>query len=200
MCEVSMRKEGLIMKKRLTIITAALILVLSAAGCGQKDTDTSNTSQEVQDTQQVDVSEAYSERVDMDKVDGEQASSESDEEEYKGELGDVEVTIGDAKVIQYEDDDVAVVSFEYTNKGNEDMSFTGALVVSAYQNGSKIPEATVVDVEGVEMLSMVENVPKGDTITVQKAYKLRDSSSMTVEVLAFDQTKSDAVLTKTFDF
>ena len=100
------------MKKRLIIITAALILAMSAAGCGQK---TNNTGTSQNNTQQTDASGAYenngtqksgedvvySEQVDMEKVEGEAATSDSDKKEYKGDLGDVEVTIEDAKLISY---------------------------------------------------------------------------------------------------
>lgn len=200
------------MKKRLIIITAALILAMSAAGCGQK---TNNTGTSQNNTQQTDASGAYenngtqkrgedvvySEQVDMEKVEGEAATSDSDKKEYKGDLGDVEVTIEDAKLISYEDENVAVVSFKYKNNGNQAMPFTGKLNVEAYQNDGKLPPAVVSGVEGVELLSMSENVEPGDTITVQKAFKLRDKSPMTVEVREFvmDENSSDG-LVKVFNF
>lgn len=199
------------MKKTFIIITAALILALSAAGCGQK---TNNTAVP-QSTQAADASGAYenntaeqnsedvvySEKVDMDKIEGEAAESDSDKNEYQGELGNVEVTIEDAKLIKYEDEDVAVVSFKYKNNSNQEMPFTSTLDVAAYQNDSKLPPAVVNGVEGVELLSMAENVKKGDTITVQKAFKLRDKSPMTVEVREFviDENSSDG-LVKVFNF
>ncbi|MCD8181589.1 MAG: DUF5067 domain-containing protein [Firmicutes bacterium] len=197
------------MKKRLLIITAALTLILSAAGCGQTE-DADTDAQNSQSAEQTDVSDAYtareysedqeySEYVDMDAVVGEEATSESSKDDYEGTLGNAEVTISDAKLIQYEDEDVAVVSFKYKNTGDEDMPFTGALKVEAYQNDESLPAATVVGVDGVEMLSMVENVSKGDTITVQKAYKLRDRSQLTVQVTEFNPT-DDSMLVKTFDF
>ncbi|MCC8160501.1 MAG: DUF5067 domain-containing protein [Oscillospiraceae bacterium] len=198
------------MKKRLLITAAALMLILSAAGCGQTN-DADTAAQDNQNTEQTDVSDAYttervysedqeySEYVDMDAVVGEEATSESSKDEYEGTLGNAEITISDAKLIQYEDEDVAVVSFKYKNTGDEDMPFTGALKVEALQNNASLPAATVVGVEGVEMLSMVENVSKGDTITVQKAYKLRDRSQLTVQVTEFNPT-DDSMLVKTFDF
>lgn len=197
------------MKKRLLITAAALTLILSAAGCGQTD-DADTAAQDSQSAEQTDVSEAYtareysedqeySEYVDMDAVVGEEATSESSKDDFEGTLGNAEVTISDAKLIQYEDEDVAVVSFKYKNTGDEDMPFTGALKVEAYQNDESLPAATVVGVDGVEMLSMVENVSKGDTITVQKAYKLRDRSQLTVQVTEFNPS-DDSMLVKTFDF
>ncbi len=200
MCEASTRKEKIDMKKIIAMI-AVLALALSMAGCGKKDTDTTNneTTQTTQETQ-VDVSENYSEKVDMEKVEGTDATSETEKDEYKGELGNYEITIGDVKVIEYEGDNVAVVSMEYKNKSSQEMPFTGALVATAFQNGNEIPEATVVGVEGVEMLAMVERVAPGDKITLQKAYKLRDNSAMTVEVRPFQSEDGEEVLRKEFNF
>ena len=81
------------------------------------------------------------------------------------------------------------------------MPFTGKLNVEVYQNDGKLPPAVVSGVEGVELLSMSENVEPGDTITVQKAFKLRDKSPMTVEVREFvmDENSSDG-LVKVFNF
>lgn len=187
--------------KKIIAMIAVLALAMSMAGCGQKDTntDTQAATQNTQETGQ-DVSEAYSERVDMEKVEGSVATSETEKDVYKGELGNYEITIGDAKVIEYEGENVAVVSMEYKNKSSQDMPFTGALVATAYQNDTEIPEATVIGVEGIEMLAMVERVAPGDKITLQKAYKLRDNSAMTVEVRPFQSDDSEEVLTKEFNF
>lgn len=185
------------MKKTIALI-AVLAITISMAGCGKKDTNTdTNTSQ---NTQQTDVSEAYSQKVDMDKVEGTEASSETEKDLYKGKLGSYEIAIGDVKVIDYEGDRVAVVAMEYKNNSSQDMPFTGAFVAKAYQNTAEIPEATVVGVEGIEALAMVERVAPGDKITIQKAYKLRDNSTMTVEVRPFNSEDADEVLMKEFNF
>lgn len=187
--------------KKIIAMTAVFALALSMAGCGNKDTadNTQSGTQATQETQ-VDVSENYSEKVDMEKVEGSEAASETEKDVYKGMLGNYEVEIGDVKVIEYEGDSVAVVSMEYKNKSSKTMPFTGALVATAYQNGNEIPEATVVGVEGIEMLAMVENVEPGDKITLQKAYKLRDNSPMTVEVRQFQSEDVEEVLQKEFNF
>ena len=210
MCEASTERK-IEMKKRLIITVAALILAMSVAGCGQKTSNT-NTPQstnaadasgayENNGTQKSGEDVVYSEQVDMDKVEGEAAKSDSDKKEYNGDLGNVEVTIEDAKLINYEDEEVAVVSFRYKNNSDQAMPFTSKLNVEAYQNDSKLPPAVVSGVEGVELLSMAENVNPGDTITVQKAFKLRDKSPMTVEVREFvmDENSSDG-LVKVFNF
>ncbi len=201
------------MKKRLIIITAALILALSAVGCGQKANNTGTVQNNNQQTdasgayenngaQQSGEAVVYSEQVDMDKVEGESAKSDSDKKEFQGELGSVEVSIEDAKLISYEDEDVAVVSFSYKNNGDTEASFTSKLNVEAYQNNDRLPPAVVDGVEGVSLLSMSENIAKGDTITVQKAFKVRDKSQpITVEVREFEMNENSSDgLVKTFNF
>lgn len=183
--------------KKIIAMIAALALAMSMAGCGQKNENTE--PQNTQGTQQ-EVSDNYSEKVDMEKVEGNAATSESKEDEYKGKLGDYEIALGDVKVIEYEGEKVAVVAMEYKNKSSQEMPFTGALVATAYQDGNEIPEATVVGVEGVEMLAMVERVAPGEKITLQKAYKLRGDSPMTVEVRQFNSEDADEVLVKEFNF
>ncbi len=193
------------MKKSLIIITAALILALAAAGCGDKKTSTDNAASldsSSASAQPVDVSEAYSEKVDMEVVDGVEARSDSPENEYEGKLGGAEVSIDDAKLISYEDDDVVIVSFNFENKTDQPQSFTGLYEVTATQNGGELASAVVYGVEGVELLSMGENVPSGESIDVQTAYKVKDKSApVTIELREFLQTEeSEEPLTKTFTF
>ncbi len=190
------------MKKNLTIIAAALILVASLAGCGNKTTSSTDNSNNNTDASGAYENAAYSEQVDMDKVEGQEIKSDTDSDLYDGELGNAKLSIGDAKVINYQDEDVVIVSFEYKNTGDADMPFTGAFKVEAYQDDSRLRPTVVDGVEGVEMLAMSENVAKGDEITVQKAYKLRDKSApVTIEVNEANITEnSKEPLTKTFNF
>lgn len=191
------------MKKNIIISIAALALALSAAGCGQKtEADPAPADSAAQKTQQTDVSEAYSEKVDMDKVQGETAVSDSQADEYEGELAGAEVSIGDAKLISYEGDDVIVVSFDFKNGTDKLQSFTGMFDVAASQDDNFLHSATVFNVEGVELLSMGENVPAGGSIKVQMAYKVKDKSlPVKIEVKEFAQTEKSAdPLIKEFKF
>lgn len=205
------------MKKSLIMITTALILAMSVAGCGQKADN--NTDKKTTPTQQTDASGAYentgesnktvdnpedqnySEAVDMKKVEGQEAISDTKESEYRGTVGDSKVTIEDAKIIEYDGEDVIVVSFEFTNKSSSDQSFTGMFDVAAIQNDEQLPPATVVGVEGIEMLSVAENISSGKTITVQKAYKLRDKTApVTIDLVEFGAEEDTGSVNKTFSF
>ena len=200
------------MNKKIITVLLACALVLPAAGCAKND----NAGGAPQATERTDASGAYegaasdanpvpadgdySEMVDMEKVEGEEASSDSDKDDFKGDLKNAEVTIEDAKVIKYEDSDVAVISLKYKNNSSEPQAFTSSVTVNAYQNGDELRPAVVTDVEGVEMLAQTQFVESGDTITVQKAFVLDDKSPMTVEaVYALDKTSYDP-LVKVFNF
>lgn len=186
------------MKKALVIAAASLILVLSVTGCGCKNNNagTSGGNSGAQDVEQ-----NYSKNVDMDKVEGSQASSDTDKDVYKGKIGDTEVSIEDAKILDYENEKVAVVSFTFKNNGDEPVSFTSALEVMATQNDNKLPPAVVSDVEGVDMLSISDLVGKGQTITVQKAFKLRSQDvPFVVDVMPFTTDENSTIVEKTFNF
>lgn len=185
------------MKKNLAIITAALILVLSVSGCGKKANTTGNKPQS---TAQTDVSDAYSQPADMDKVPGDAASSDTAKSEYSGKLGDYEVSIDDAKIVDNNGEEAVVVSFTFKNKSNADVPFSGAMVVSAYQDDSRLTGTVIAGVDGVNMVASAEHVAPGDSITVQQAYTLRDKSlPLEIEVTEFE-SQDDVTLVKTFNF
>lgn len=185
------------MKKNLAIISAVLILALSASGCVKK-TDTSGNAP--QSTAQTDVSDAYSQPADMSKVPGDSASSDNSKEDYSGKLGDYEVTIEDAKIVDNNGEEAVVVSFNFKNKSNEAVPFSGVIDASAYQNEDKLTGTVITNVEGVNMIAIAEHISKGESITVQQAYTLRDKSlPLVVEVREFGKADGDA-LVKTFKF
>ena len=196
------------MKKSLIVI-AALILAMSVAGCGKK---TENTNTTPQQTAQADASGAYgsatetldgqdySKNVDMAAVEGTEAKSDTKADSYSGEVSNNDISIEEAKLINYDDSDVVVVSFEFTNKTDSDQSFSGVYDVVAEQNGSSLAPATVIGVDGVELLTLSQNIAPGETITVQKAYKL-DSKSSPLEITVQPFSSDDeSFVTKTFNF
>lgn len=193
------------MKKSLIII-ASLVAVMSLGGCGNKVNDTKTTPEQ---TAQADASGAYeskadngdySENVDMSKVDGKEAKSDTEKSSYSGEVNNNAVTINSAKLIEYDGEDVAVISFEFTNKTDFDQSFSGVFKVTAEQDGAVLPPATVIGVDGIELLTLSQNIAPGEKIQVQKAYKI-DSKSLPLNVIVQSVgTDDDSQVTKTFEF
>ncbi len=84
----------------------------------------------------------------MAAVEGTEAKSDTKADSYSGEVSNNDISIEEAKLINYDDSDVVVVSFEFTNKTDSDQSFSGVYDIVAEQNGSSLAPATVIGVDG----------------------------------------------------
>lgn len=189
------------MKKSLILLIMAAILALSLAGCGKKADNAVGTNDRTETSGQTDASSAYDEAVvDMEKVEGKEANSQTDKKDYDGKLGEYSVSIGDAKLLNVDDADIVLISFDFKNNSDTEMAFTAAIDVEVTQDGGKLPGAVVSNIEGVNLLAMTERIPSGDSITVQRAYRMKDTS-LPVEVVAREfGASSDEELSKTFEF
>lgn len=95
----------------------------------------------------------------------------------------------------YHGQDIAVVTFTFTNNSDKDTSFYVATYNRAFQNGVQLDSAVG---ENVDSNAQMKDVKPGATITVQKGYALTDMSPLTVEVEE-DTFLSDIMLAeKTF--
>jgi hypothetical protein len=187
------------MKKTLLISAFSLVLALSATGCGCKKTSGGKSGSGDAYTQ--DVENNYTQNVDMNKVQGESGSSDTDESESKGKIGNAEVSVDDAKLIDYEGDKVAIVSFTFKNNGEQPASFMGLLKVYASQNDSDLLSAVVSDIDGVNVLSADQYVEKGESITVQRAYKLKDEkTALVIDVTSVVPSENAVIVGKVFTF
>lgn len=217
----SERKEFIDMKKIITIALASLLLV-SAAGCanttgnnvkstvkpqtdasaGYENGETQNGTVDENGNIVAGTADFSPEQVDMSKVEGTELKSNSDSSSVKGTVGTADVEIKDAKLIEYNGEDVAVVSFKYKNNSDTEMPFTGSLKVEALQDGNTLTPTVVTGIEGITMMSMTENVAKGEEITVQMAFRLRDKNHpLEVNVSEFFVNENSTEgLTKVFGF
>lgn len=175
-----------------TTETADSTDVTSTATADTATTDTATT--EVAGT----AVENASKEVDMDKVPGKEVA-EIETEADEALIGNYEVSIEDAKVIDYNDEKVIVVSFDFENKTSSPIAFDGAMTVDIFQNDAKLRGAVVTGIEGVNINSAFEIVKSGDDITLQKAYVLEDESTpVDVSVYKYGEADRDTV-TKTFN-
>ena len=181
------------MKKSLMLIAAALIASLSLAGCnsftgtsestGEKTESSAKTQDTTSEADEQSTDEAVEKfaknadkNIDMDKVDGTDATTAEDAS-AAGTVGDTEVEITDAKVIKHNDIDTIVVSFTFKNKTGDTTTFSGENAVTAYQNQTEMRPEVIVDVEGIDCNTLMQQVDNNDTITVQKAFKLVDTEN-----------------------
>ena len=195
------------MKKKIAMLAAAVILVTAVAGCGKQTNNTDTTGTTATNTQS-DVSENYGtadyskDQINMGKIDGKELKSSNEKSDYSGSITNADITIEDAKVIEYDGVPVVIVSYKYKNTGSAESAFTGRAKAEAYQDDNKLASLVITGVEGVTMLGLSENIQEGETITVQEAYRLRDEETPVV-IEVSDAILSENVsegLTKTFEF
>ncbi len=138
---------------------------------------------------------------DMSKVDGKEldtVKTDGVNDTDSTEIGSFEIEIEDAKVIDTEDGKAVVVEFYFKNNTPSEKTFDGIFKVDAEQGGSTLNGATVVDVEGVDILSATTAVPAGGDAEVQRVYELNDEENeVTVRAYVYGEPEGGMV-TKTF--
>ena len=177
------------LKKGLLILMAAM-LTLSMASCGGDKNDSDNTVSTEVSTQAADNAteepaatldvDNAADQVDMGKVEGtklEDTTSEDSSLSASGEIGSFEVSIEDAKVIDYEGNKVIAISYKFKNNTSEPRSFDSMMTTDVTQNGSELPPIVVTGVEGLNTNSAMTQVESGDSVTLQKTFILRDEAS-----------------------
>lgn len=193
------------MKKSIALMLSA-IMMLAIAGCSNKKNDTAGNSapESTQtQTQNNDVAgtalENASKEVDMDKVNGKELADTEVDDADEAVIGGYEVAIEDAKVIDYNEEKVLILSFDFDNNTPSPIAFDGAMTVDVFQNESKLRGTVVTGIEGVNINSAFETVKSGDDITLQKAYVIEDETTP-VNVSVYKYGESDgATVTKTFN-
>ena len=114
----------------------------------------------------------------------------------EGELGDYYIKIVSATTDKdYEGKDVLIVTYEWTNNGDEEQMFSTAFSAKAYQNGIECASAYFVD--SVDAQKSLTNIKPGASLEVQEAYALNDTSDVEIEVTEWISFNDDKVV-KTF--
>lgn len=192
------------MKKILAVI-AAVSLVFAMAGCNKKDGGSSVTQgsaavdsegNEIKGT----TIDGAGKEVDMKKVEGESLKAEKDAEgeSSKGDVSGFDVSIDEAKVMTTEESKVLVVSFSFKNTSSEPAAFGNLFTVEVTQDGNKVMP-TVVNTDGVNVLSAVELIDPGVKTKVQKTYVLSDEENP-VEVIVYKYAEPEnGMLKKKFN-
>ncbi|OJG75772.1 hypothetical protein RV12_GL000111 [Enterococcus quebecensis] len=117
-------------------------------------------------------------------------------------VGDFTVTIyNDYEVMKlYDEMEIIVITYDFTNNSDENQTFNTAIYDKAFQGGIRIERSYLAGIFNRKKFkgSRVEILP-GTTITLQKAYKLRDSTSpVTIEIENYDYDHKEK-LTKEFN-
>ena len=192
------------MKKFLTIMMA-MMLVASMASCGKDKSVSQGGGMQDENgnvIQGTTIDGAIAE-VDMDKVDGEVAQKQEDtKEKTKATIANLDVKMGDAKIMTIDDHKVIILSFDYKNKTDEPTSFDANIKVEVTQEAQKLTApvdlSVLNNIEGLNIRSSIETVDKGKSATVQKAYVLRDEEMpVTVNVYKYGEPSGEGIY-KTF--
>ena len=132
-----------------------------------------------------------------DSGDGDQGSGSADNSTA---LGDYTVVIDSCRLAKdYEDKDVVIVKYVFTNNADEATSFDVAFIDHAYQDGIGLNGAYVLaDSANFNDENQSKQIKTGATIEVEKAYVLNDlETDVEIEVEELFSF-SDKVIKKTF--
>ena len=164
--------------KKILICAFLLAFTLSLTACNF-DTDTGSIE-----------SKATTEKA-------QEAEKANEPKDGEGTLGDYSIKILKAKKGKdYQKKPVLIVTYKFTNNGDEPKSFTFATSAKAYQDGVECEKAYVVD--GVDTSKGTADIKKGASIEVSEAYKLSNQKSdVEVEVKELISFGND-VVKKTF--
>lgn len=117
--------------------------------------------------------------------------------EGEGKIDDYYIKIVGAETGKdYGENEVLIVTYEWTNQSDEDQNFSFAFDDKVFQNGTECSSYTLVD--GIESDKLLLDIKPGTTLTVQEAYLLQDHSDVTVEVTAWIDFGNSPIITKTF--
>ncbi len=155
--------------KKILAVCLAVVLSASMASCGKKKNG-----------------------VDMNKVEGQTMESAEGEKapETQGSIAGMELTIKDAKLIDYESRKVAVISIDVKNTNASPKAYSDLLEEEVTQEGSSLRSVLVTDVEGVNLMSKMDKLDTGAKATVQVAYEI-DDETKPVDVMIYKYAEPD---------
>ncbi|BCI59881.1 DUF5067 domain-containing protein [Solibaculum mannosilyticum] len=131
---------------------------------------------------------------------GQGSQPESSGSVGSGRIGDYEVAIRSARLSKdYRQKDVLIVTYDFTNHGQDGMSFLIAINAKAYQNGHELSMATITGDKEYRIQDMMKDVGPGETQQVQRAFLLEDTTSpVEAEVSELISMNKDC-FSRTFD-
>lgn len=130
-----------------------------------------------------------------------QGTSAAEKDESGNNLGDYNIEIVSCRLAKdYEDKDVVIVKYKYTNNSDSSNSFDVAFMDYAYQDGIGLNHAYVLaDSAKYSEDNQSKSIKPGATLEVEVAYELNDTTTdVEVEVTEFISF-SDKKITKKFN-
>lgn len=96
----------------------------------------------------------------------------------------------------YSGNDVAIVTFTWTNNSDDTTSFALSVYASVFQNGIQCDSAFMVD--DADNDRYMSKVRPGTTVTVEMSYELQDLSDIEIEVTELFSFSDDIIASGTY--
>ena len=171
-----MKKKWIVLALCMTLCMLITACASSNDGGNQQQTDDSATDSSTENDQQATDGQQVQETED-----GEEDAPE-EEKSSAATLGDYEVEIKSASIVQdYEGNPAIVVTYSWTNNSEDTTSAITSVSCSAFQSGVGLETAIIMDDSAYDSDSFMTEVRPGTTIDVQAAFVLNDKTSI-VEV------------------
>lgn len=130
------------------------------------------------------------------------SSEQAEGPKDSGTLGEYEVAIKDCEVTQdYDGKDAVVITYEFTNNGDDAASFDVAMMTKVFQDGVELEYTSVyIDEESLEAVDddCMKSIKPGNSLEVKTA-RVLDNTSSPVEVEVEEFLGNGDKLTKTFE-
>lgn len=175
------------MKKKWIVLVLCMTLCMLITACTSSN---DGRNQQQTDDSVTDSATDSPTQNDQQATDGQQVQETEDREEDAPEeeknsaatLGDYEVEIKSASIVQdYEGNPAIVVTYSWTNNSEDTTSAITSVSCSAFQSGVGLETAIIMDNSAYDSDSFMTEVRPGTTIDVQAAFVLNDETSI-VEV------------------
>lgn len=146
--------------KKIFLFTLFIVLILTAfAGCMNNDNETLSST--------------------ASKNDMSSNETASKNETADGDLGEYNLNIKSCRLAKdYEGKDIVIVNYGFTNKSDNNASFTFAISDKVFQNGVGLNKCyTVAESAKYSSDNQSKDIKKGASIDVEVAYVLNDSET-----------------------
>lgn len=168
--------------KRILASICALTIIAALSACTTETTDSESSK--------VESSAAES------KEESAESSEESSEEET--EAAEFVFAINSTSLGKdYEDKDVLIIKYDFTNNSDEATSFTFACQDTVFQDGIEC-DSTVIGCDDIDSQEQLNDIQPGKTYTVTVGYHISDMSKP-VDVVVTDLFGKETLLEESID-
>lgn len=170
------------MKKTLMIL-AVIAAMCALSGCGNTNSEGSLSDDVSSSAPESNSSEADTlETKDESKIESKDNSEADSNSRENAEEANIKIASWNLST-DYQGSEVLVVEYEWTNIGDDDISFMTAFTTAVYQNGIECETAILCD--DVDSEALLNSIKPGTTYNVKKAYVLQDKTTANVIVKKF---------------